>query len=537
MTDHETPTITRNDWLLFGILFALVLPLRLWLLCNTEVTARDSIGYIRYALQFERTPWHEVWEKNHQHPGYPICVYLMSLPVRAIDDATTPENMQLSTQLVSFLASLALLLPMYLLGRQFFDHTVSFAGTLLYQYLPISAQHLSDGISEPIYLLLLVSGLLFMARAIRERNVWSCAACGFFAGLAYLVRPEGLLIVPAFGLALILAQFRADWRSPRGRFFACGAAMVLTAMLVGSIYVYATGRITSKLSAIETLNNLRKMILNTSDANAEAGGSVHLFAVTFTPSGSKAVRLTQSASAFGKELLQGLHYAGIVPALLGLWWSFAALRRCPGFWGVAIYAMIHSLILIALAMSVSYVSDRHVMILVLFGSFFVVVGMRELPRKVFTWTKFDSGGAWYRSATTWFIVLYALLIAASLPKATQRLHGTRVANHQAGLWLAEHVRIGDVVVDDHAWSNYYAGMVFQEGRETALPMQHEGICYVVATRSNDASIDAQRRTAFLNDDARVVCYFPERGELAKARVVIHAQLRKREQYPWRLAPE
>src|SRR5262245_16143847 len=119
--EQESRAITRTDWLLIGALVALVLPLRLWLLHNTEVTARDSIGYIRYALQFERLPWAKVCKDNHQHPGYPVAVYLMSLPVRAVDGGNpTPENMELSTQLVSLLASLALILPMYFLGRQFF---------------------------------------------------------------------------------------------------------------------------------------------------------------------------------------------------------------------------------------------------------------------------------------------------------------------------------------------------------------------------------------------------------------------------------
>src|SRR5262245_21098590 len=137
MMDHDSRCFTRIDWLLLGALLLLVLPLRLWLLHNTEVTARDSIGYIRYALQFERLPWQEVWEKNHQHPGYPICVWLMSLPIRAMDDATTPENMVLATQLVSLFAALVLILPMYLRGRRFFRRNVIFGGALLYHVCPV----------------------------------------------------------------------------------------------------------------------------------------------------------------------------------------------------------------------------------------------------------------------------------------------------------------------------------------------------------------------------------------------------------------
>jgi 4-amino-4-deoxy-L-arabinose transferase-like glycosyltransferase len=160
MQEEPSRSITKADWLLVGALLLLVLPLRLWLLHNTEVTARDSIGFIRYALQFEHDSFQHVLAKNDQHPGYPILVWLMSQPVRWFDGQTTPENMEFSAQLVNFFASLILILPMYFFGRQFFDRSVSFGAALLYQYLPISAQHLSDGISEPVFLVLLVSGAL-----------------------------------------------------------------------------------------------------------------------------------------------------------------------------------------------------------------------------------------------------------------------------------------------------------------------------------------------------------------------------------------
>src|SRR5258708_565821 len=81
----ETRAFTKTDWLLLGLSLALVLPLRCWLLYNTEVTARDSVGYIRYAQQFERLSWQEVLKENHQHPGYPLCIHFMSHAVVGAD--------------------------------------------------------------------------------------------------------------------------------------------------------------------------------------------------------------------------------------------------------------------------------------------------------------------------------------------------------------------------------------------------------------------------------------------------------------------
>src|SRR5262245_58802169 len=52
----DLPTLSANrppwrDWQWLLLLLVLVIPLRGWLLFNTEVAARDSIGFIRYALR------------------------------------------------------------------------------------------------------------------------------------------------------------------------------------------------------------------------------------------------------------------------------------------------------------------------------------------------------------------------------------------------------------------------------------------------------------------------------------------------------
>src|SRR5256885_14296215 len=102
MPEHEG----RRDWLLLGLLVVLVVPLRGWLLYNTEVTARDSIGYIRYALAFEQKPWQQVWQEQDQHPGYPLAIWAVSVPVRAWAGRTDPAVMQFCAQLVSLVAAL-----------------------------------------------------------------------------------------------------------------------------------------------------------------------------------------------------------------------------------------------------------------------------------------------------------------------------------------------------------------------------------------------------------------------------------------------
>jgi 4-amino-4-deoxy-L-arabinose transferase-like glycosyltransferase len=535
LATHHSPR-TKTDWLLIGLLLALVLPLRLWLICNTEVTARDSIGYIRYALQFEQYGWKETLLKNHQHPGYPAMVWLMSQPVRAIAGATTPENMELSAQLVNLFASLLLIVPMYWLGRQFFDRTVSFGAVVLYQYLPISAQHLSDGISEPVFLVLMVNGLLQAVQAVRERSVWRCQLFGLFAGLAYLTRPEGALLLPAFGIVLVGLQVWPSWRWSARQFFGCGIGAATTAALVGAIYVGTTGQLSNKPTANVILGKEGEL---TQSIDAT---TLHLFAASFTRADSRGEQFRQSIRAVLSEINQGFHYVAGIPARLGLFWSFGNLRRHPGFWVVAAFVSILVAILIALGMAASYVSDRHVMILVLLGSFFAVHGLRELPRRVLSLLRVndtaDAALVWWkrgiRSAPVWFAILFATVIAVSLPKATQRLHGNRAGNHAAGLWLAQHIEPAEnaMILDDHNWSHFFSGVFFLEGHEPAFPRDYPSKCYVVTTRARDPQVDAERQARVVAANAKVVYTWPENIDPEKARVVVYAQSRPFDKYPW-----
>src|SRR5262249_37870025 len=177
-----------------------------------ELASRDSIVYIRQAWQFEHQGWAQAVRHGPHHPGYCFAIYLASKPVRAWAPDDLPRSMQLAAQLVSSLASVLLVVPMFYLGRELFDRRVAFWGTLLFQLLPATGRLLPDGLSEPVFLLLASPALLFVCYGLRTgRLVWFVLA-GVLAGLAYLTRTEGLLIVLVAGLVLLGLQGSRRWR-------------------------------------------------------------------------------------------------------------------------------------------------------------------------------------------------------------------------------------------------------------------------------------------------------------------------------------
>src|SRR5437763_13641195 len=112
---HDTARTNRvPSWVVLTVLLATGLGLRLWVIARTEVAARDSIGYIRYALRLEREPLAHVLRTSEQPPGYAAVVMLVSWPVRAWTGGLSCDAMVLSAQLASALMGVLAIVPMVL---------------------------------------------------------------------------------------------------------------------------------------------------------------------------------------------------------------------------------------------------------------------------------------------------------------------------------------------------------------------------------------------------------------------------------------
>lgn len=519
-----TPTASegRKDWHYLVLLLLLVLPLRGWLLYNTEVAARDSIGFIRYALDFEKKSWKDTLLAHQQHPGYPLAIWAVSQPVRALA-GTDPATMRFAAQLTSTLAALLLLVPMYYLGKELFDRQVGFWAALLFQYLPVSGHHLSDGISEALFLLCVAMALWRGVRAIRTHRPLEFAWAGLFGGLAYLTRPEGALVVLALGVTLVGMQLLPRRRTTWPRFLACGMSLSVAAAVVGGIFVFTIGKLTSKPAP---------GIIGDSILGAHEVGVAHgpLLAAFFPRSDDFGQRLYRSLRAMGIEFGQGFHYVAWIPAVLGLWWNRRRLREDAAFWALGAYCGFHAVILLLLAMVESYVSDRHMMPLVLCGTYFAVDGMRTLAqasRRLYAGGK-GTAPAWLTGAAV------AVFLLVCMPKTMARMHSNRTGNHAAGLWLAQQRAVGDIVNDDHAYAHYYSGLVFEEGKESPLPQGATPKCFVVFTRSKDAEVGGERRVKEdeVSKRAPLVYHWPESRTAEEARVVIYVEPRDRKKNPW-----
>jgi len=464
--DEPRMRLNRTDFLLIFLLALLTLGLRAFQLATTEVTARDSISYIHIAWRLEHGDWLKVIPAAPQHPGYPLAILAASVPARLLAPNDYPYAMQLAAQLASAAASVLLVLPLYRLGRDLFSPRVAFGAVLLFQCLPCGGRILADGLSEGLFLLFAVSALALAASALRTGSVGGFALSGLAGGLAYLTRPEGLLVPAAAGVTLLGMQLFAAWRRPWRKVLACGAALTVAVLLVGGPFMVLIHGVTNKNTGNHLLDGSPPGAApaETSDAAGAAGGPV--FAVWWqggSPDG--AARSLWGLETLASVLAKAFFFVFWVPALAGLVCFHRRLRAVPGAWMMLMVCAGLAALLYRVATRMGYLSDRHTILILVCGVVWAAAALDGLGcglAGLLARARPALAGRGWADSRTWAACL--LLVAATAPlfKTLESLHGDRVGFRAAGYWLRQHAKADDTVFDPFGWSAYYAGRYFRD---------------------------------------------------------------------------
>jgi hypothetical protein len=509
--------VSWADLRCLALLVLLAVAIRAWQITHTEVASRDSISYIRIAWQLEHDSWLQVMPVSPQHPGYPLAVLAMSLPVRHFLPDDLPRAWQISAQLVSALASVLLLVPMFYFGREVFDRRIAFWSCVLFQCLPTSGKIMSDGLSDTLFLLFACSALWLAAVALRRRSWRLFALTGLAGGLAYLTRPEGALIIGSIGLVLLGMQLSRRWRQSWRNAFANGAALSLAALAVMTPYMLVIRGLTVKNTPNIMINQQRPDAdwenrlrpqppqKGEQQSRATQPGST-LLAAWYGPGDRSFDALANNITdlrdlrnyrlpsrylwalkAFIIEVGKGFFYLVWIPSLLGLWWFRDRFRQAPGVWVGLLTCLILSGLLYRMAEKMGYLSDRHLLLLILCGIYWAVAGTLVLGEKLALgaarlWPAL-AGRRWM-DARIWSLSLLLLLVLTPLPRTLSRLHAERAGFRSVGRWLADNTCPGDYIEDPYCWAYYYAGRVFVEGCR-GLPVHQPACFYVVLEHSRN----------------------------------------------------
>jgi hypothetical protein len=497
--DESSPSSrwSSSDWKLVALLALFAVGLRGWQLTHTEVAARDSIGFIRHAWQFRQhdlSEWPDVLRHSEQHPFYPLYILAVSRVLEPFYHGPTADLMQQSAQIASAIAAVLLVLPVFALGRVLFDRRIGFLSVILLQCLPVSGRILADGLSESTFLLFASSALYFSFVALRQTGrPRHFALVGFFGGLAYLTRPEGLVIVAATGLVLLIGQAVKHWRRSWNQVIVGGSVLTVTASLAVVLIFASTGKIILKPSGTRIVNDLLQTRATVNTGPLFAAYNVYDNLVEKAPS----ARFWWSFKVLPWELMKGSFYVGWIAAVLGLWWNRERFRTEPGAWVMVLTCLVVSFALWRIAVVVGYLSDRHLMLVFLCAIPFAVAGLVALGQRL---------AAWQPRLAAAPLLLPLICSLAMLPKDMVPLHYERSGFREVGEWLAEHTHPIDKIEDPLCWAHYYAGRVFLEYTSHPVPPGYKAHTYIVIEEAG-------------NSHSRVPTYLQARDKIAKAELV------------------
>jgi hypothetical protein len=213
-----------------------------WLGIRAEVLFIDGLRYIAQARQiaaghFALGIWHSV-----DHPMYPLAV----AGIHELRDGVSPESWQGAAQLVSIGAAVLLVIPLYLFSLELFGQRAAWLGTLLFYILPTTSHVMADALSEPLFLLFWTTGLWCAMRFLRQGTfIW--LPCTILAGgLAYLTRPEGILLPAALVATLFAMPLLSSTRLNWPRWWSAVAFLVLSSLVVIVPLVAAKGTLGTK---------------------------------------------------------------------------------------------------------------------------------------------------------------------------------------------------------------------------------------------------------------------------------------------------
>lgn len=521
------PKITDvGERLRLGGLLLVALAIHGWLLTHTTVTARDGIGFARIALQIEhpnlghpagaeKRSIVNVFREAQHPPAYPITVWLVSLPIRYLSDAELPAEMLLATQVASAIAGILLIFPVYGLGRMLFGKFAGFAAAAMVQCLPVFARVTSDGLTEGLYLFTLATGVFLGARAVREPSVGNFLLCGLVTGLAYLVRPEGLLI--GLGTGFVGFALGAVGRWPRGQSIAQLTALGVGIFLAAAPYMLLIGGLTNKSNPGMIFESIRQKVIGEVNPGIVEGP---LLAAWYVP-GEDGSKTVWAVGAILKEGMKAAHYLPAILALGGLWAVRRRLWAEPWF-AVPIVCIAINVAIIAALVSLkvdaagrSYVSERHMMPIALIGIIFAAGFLEPLGRMLSEKLGLNpmviAGG-----------ILLAICISG-LPGIFKPLHDNRAGHLHAGRWLREHAQPGDTIVDPFEWAQFFAGRTLYD-----IPADPQGSKVIYAVLEGPSEDDpnshlprhAAAAAVARDGRSRLVYHWPEDQPIEQSEIRI-----------------
>lgn len=412
------------------------------LAARTDVLFADGLRYIAQAQRWRGGSWAEGL-RAVDHPVYPLAI----AAAHALHGGDAPTDWQASAQAASIAAGVLLVIPLYLLGLELFGARAAWLTVVLFYLAPPTGHVLADVLSEGTFLVVWLWGLWATLRFLREGAFGWLLLVVPCSGLAYLTRPEGLLLPAALALTLLLIPMLRGAHLHWPRWWAAVALMVIGPALLAGPFVLARGGLATKPAVARLLGTAPR---SPSDAVERAR--------PLEPGLPEWKLHARAAKAVGESLAEAITpalvpFAGI--GLVGLLRGWRERPRVVLLLGILLAASLAALV--RLHVTGGYCTPRHTFVVATLLAACAARGLEFVLGLTWLPARWVGAGRAHLTAgpLVWALVL-AGLAAVNATAIAAPLNRTMAGYREAAQWLAGHAEPAAPVADATGWTQFYA---------------------------------------------------------------------------------
>lgn len=428
-----------------GLLMAGAAALLFWITHHAQVSFADGLRYVREAHRIGHGDLTGGLLRGIDHPLHPLAI----AGAHALIGGDGPYEWQAAAQCAAVIALVLAVVPVYLLGRDLFDdETTAWLGAVLVFANPVTTYIGVNVLSESTFLLFWAWGLWASVRFLREgRFVWLPWAIGFGA-LAYLTRPEGLLLHLALVATLLLLPLHRMTRINWPRWWGALALLVIGPALLVGPYVAYKGGLGTKPAVARVLGTLPR-------SAPEAVERERTLPAGQTAVQTYAIAVGQVLKAFG-----GVVTWPLVPlAVLGLAVARPVGDRARTWLFLGLIVAASAVALVRLHATGGYCTVRHALVPGLILTLSAAHGFAWLMRStVIDGRRLGLGEGRIRPGpAVWALLLGSALFWPYYARTSAPYSSSFAPYRIAGSWLHERRNDGALVLDLTEWTLFFCG--------------------------------------------------------------------------------
>ncbi len=493
-----------------------------WVISQAVLPAQDVVRFVSLAEAIDSQGLLATVRDQAEQPLFP---WWLSLVHRYCPGQ---PNWFESAQIAAAVPTVLAILPLFFLIECLLSRRAACAGCLLFAVMSHVARLGADGLSDSLHLLLFATALMAQIFYWKQpgsdansdtvcrdagrvytqpagRQLGWALLCGFCLALAVLVREEALVLLALWPVSLIAIQIRSAWRTSWQQHAISTLTWAAAFAVVWLPYLSICNPGSLRTAAAAMLGQEEFAESDDTQENSPAAARASTAPVKKRtkrkrsrwrlPSGARmdfakkeysiSKRFEGALAAGGKlseDLLHLFRWGVGLPLLLGVW-STRHWNRRPVHRVAMVFVLLYLCAVYAAAVQKGYLSERHLLPLVLLGVGWAgqgaiwlaertcqspaLLGLVSLPRR----QALQTGTA---------VAMVGVLMLACLPRTLSPLHSSRANHQRAGSWLC-HAPAG-AVLDTRGWAGHLAQRRTYDFDQARHALADPELSYVIVER-------------------------------------------------------